>query len=109
MTEDPTKDIKKEDLLKTLEGDKLEQYQELENSMNIKQCKTSRATMKGLMLRKKKLDLRRLYKNSKNPDLQQKYKEWQADVKRMEEELIRWDLTIDAKKEQRRTQNEQEQ
>ena len=108
MTEDPVKDIKKEDLMKPIEGDKLEEYKALEDNMTIQQCKVSRATMKGF-LRKKKMGMGRLYRNSQTEEGQQKYKEWQEDVKKMEEELIRWDLTIDAKKEQRRTQNEQEQ
>ena len=93
--EDPVKDIKKEDLLKPLEGEKLEEYKALEDCLTMKQAKTSRATIKGLLKVKKTTDMRRLYKNSKNPESQQKYNQWQNDVKRMEEELTRFNKTFE--------------
>ena len=103
---DPVKDIKKEDLMKPIEGQKLKEYKSLENTMNLKQLKTSRATIKGLMLRKKKMGLGRLFKNSKTPEGQAKYNKWQEEVKKMEVEVIRWDLTIEAKKNERKGKKE---
>jgi len=98
---DPIADIKKEDLMKTIEGSKLEEYKALEDSMSIQQCKVSRATMNGF-LQKKKLSIGRAYKKSKKPEGQAKYKQWQEDVEKMEKEVIRWDLTIDKKKEEQK-------
>lgn len=103
--DDPTKDIKKEDLLKPIEGEKLEQYKELEDGLSMTQLKTSRATMKGLYLQKKNVDIRRLYRNSKTEEGQKKYAEWQADVERMEKEVIRWELLIEQRKNEQKGTN----
>ncbi len=93
---DPTKDIKKEDLLKPLTGKKLKEYNTLEDQMSIKQCKMSRTTMKGL-LHKKQISIGRLYKKSKTSEGQAKYKKWQKEVTDLEKECYRWTLTINKK------------
>lgn len=91
--------IKQDEALDTLEGERLEAYQESEDGLSLKQCKICRATSKGLYLKKKNTSFGRLYKNSKTIEGQAKYKKWVEEVEKLELEVIRWDLVIEKRKE----------
>ena len=101
-------DLNNKDLTKPLKGDKLKQYKNMEEDLTIQQAKLSRATIKGLLLRKKKTDLRKLYRNSKIPENIKKYETWQTEVLQLEQEVLRWDFVIEQKKELTKEQEKKE-
>lgn len=89
--------VKKGEELEVLTGKRLKAYQKIEDGMSLKQMKIARVTTKGL-LKKKMLSIGRLYKNSNIPENQEKYKKWLDEVEKLENEVIRWDLVIDKRK-----------
>jgi TusA-related sulfurtransferase len=92
--------VKRGEELEVLTGDRLKAYNDIEKGLSITQCKICKATTKGLLFKKKRGDLRRLYARSEIKSSQKKYKAWLGELEKLENELIRWDLVIEKKKEE---------
>ena len=81
--------------MKKLEGEQLNEFNSVIESMNLKQLKLARASMKGISKARRTADLRRLYKESKDPENQEKYKKYLEDVRTMDAQVAMFDLYIE--------------
>ena len=94
--------VKRGEEFEVLTGDRLDAYQDIDDDLSLKQMKIARDTTKGLLNKKKFASTGRLYKSSKTDEGKVKYCAWLKDVEKLENEVIRWGLVIEKRKEDER-------